>query len=177
MMRKHAKRFGGMLSVLLVLAAAFVVGTGSAASAAEFGLHYTSSAGQEGYATSAVGVTTEVLVLKEMFLGERVDFLASDDCNAGLWAQSWRLESLVEDKVKYASGGGGIGKAFFPNTAKSGEVGNLLLWVASATLNPADVTSFDLKGIVAKSPVQVHLYKAAVTIDTAAASRDEIVVS
>ena len=74
MMRKHAKRFGGMLSVLLVLAAAFVVGTGSTASAAEFELHYTSSAGQEGYATSAVGVTTEVLVLKEMFLGERVAF-------------------------------------------------------------------------------------------------------
>lgn len=176
-MRKHAKRFGGMLSVLLVLAAAFVVGTGSAASAAEFGLHYTSSAGQEGYATSAVGVTTEVLVLKEMFLGERVDFLASDDCNAGLWAQSWRLESLVEDKVKYASGGGGIGKAFFPNTAKSGEVGNLLLWVASATLNPADVTSFDLKGITAKSPLQVTPDKAAIAIDTSVASEDKIVVS
>ena len=44
MMRKHVKRFGGMLSVLLVLAAAAVLGTGLAASAAEFGLHYTSSA-------------------------------------------------------------------------------------------------------------------------------------
>ena len=61
MMRKHAKRFGGMLSVLLVLAAAAVLGTGLAASAAEFGLHYTSSAGREGYATSPKNTTTEVL--------------------------------------------------------------------------------------------------------------------
>ena len=87
MMRKHVKRFGGMLSVLLVLAAAAVLGTGLAADAAEFGLHYTSSAGREGYATSAAGATTEVLALKEMFLGECVDFLASDDCS-GAWVQS-----------------------------------------------------------------------------------------
>lgn len=176
MMRKHTKRFGGMLPVLLVLAAAVVLGTGLAADAAEFGLHYTSSAGREGYVTSAVGATTEVLALKEMFLGERVDFLASDDCS-GVWAQSGQLLAQVEDKVKYNVGGGGIGNTFFPNTAKSGEVGNLLLWAASLTLNPADVTSFDLKGITAKSPLQVTLDKAALAIDTSKASADKIVLS
>ena len=115
-------------------------------------------------------------MLKEMFLGERVDFLASDDCS-GAWAQSWRLEAQVEDKVKYVDGGGGIGNTFFPNTAKPGEVGRLLLWAASVSLNPADVTSFDLKGITAKSPVQVTPDKAAVAIDTSKASEDKIVVS
>ena len=176
MMRKHVKRFGGMLSVLLVLAAAAVLGTGLAADAAEFGLHYTSSAGREGYATSAVGATTEVLALKEMFLGERVDFLASDDCNGGVWAQSWRLESLVEDKVKYADGGLGTGNTFFPNTVKPGEVGRLLLW-AKTLAGTGEETSFDLKGITAKSPVQVTPDKAAIAIDTSKASEDKIVVS
>ena len=175
MMRKHAKRFGGMLSVLLVLAAAAVLGTGLAASAAEFGLHYTSSAGREGYATSPKNATTEVLVLKEMFLGERVDFLASDDF-PGVWAQSWRLESLVEDKVKYADGGMGTGNTFFPNTAKPGEVGRLLLW-AKTSAGTGEETSFDLKGITAKSPVQVTPDKAAIAIDTSKASEDKIVVS
>lgn len=175
MMRKHAKRFGGMLSVLLVLAAAVVLGTGLTADAAEFGLHYTSSAGREGYVTSPKDATTEVLVLKEMFLGERVDFLASDDF-PGVWAQSWRLESLVEDKVKYAAGGMGTGNTFFPNTAKPGEVGRLLLW-AKTSAGTGEETSFDLKGITAKSPVQVTPDKAAIAIDTSKASEDKIVLS
>ena len=81
----------------------------------------------------------EVLVLKEMFLGERVDFLASDDF-AGAWVQSWRLESLVEDKVKYAAGGMGTGNTFFPNTAKPGEVGRLLLW-AKTSVGTGEETS------------------------------------
>ncbi len=39
---------GGFVSVLLVLAAAVVLGTDLTADAAEFGFHYKSSAGQEG---------------------------------------------------------------------------------------------------------------------------------
>ena len=40
-----------------------------------------------------------------------------------------------------------------------------------------DVTSFDLKGITAKSPVQVTPDKAAIAIDTSKASADKIVLS
>ena len=171
-MAKRVKQ-GGFVSVLFVLA--LMITVTPAAWGAEFGLHYKSSSGQEGYATSPKNATTEVLVLKEMFLGERVDFLASDDF-PGVWTQSWRLESRVEDKVKYSDGGGGIGKTFFPNTAKPGEVGRLLLW-AKTSVGTGEETSFDLKGITAKSPVQVTPDKAAIAIDTSKASEDKIVVS
>ena len=171
-MAKRVKQ-GGFVSVLFVLA--LMITVTPAAWGAEFGLHYKSSSGQEGYVTSPKDATTEVLVLKEMFLGERVDFLASDDF-PGVWAQSWRLESLVEDKVKYADGGLGTGNTFFPNTAKPGEVGRLLLW-AKTSAGTGEETSFDLKGITAKSPVQVTPDKAAIAIDTSKASEDKIVVS
>ena len=69
MMRKHAKRFGGMLSVLLVLAAAVVLGTGLTADAAEFGFHYKSSAGQEGYVTSVKDTTTSISLMRGVRCG------------------------------------------------------------------------------------------------------------
>ena len=176
-MQRRLRRFGHSLALAFVLAATLVAASTAtpAAWGAEFGLHYKSTSGQEGYAASPKDVTTEVLSLKEMFLGEVVNFVSSNDFNGGTWQQSWRLENRDIERIEFFDGGVGTGRMHFPTTVKPGEVGRVVLWTkAFPTLEEA---SFDLKGIVAKSPVQVHLDKAAVTIDTAAASRDEIVVS
>ncbi len=66
MMTKRVKRFG-FVSALFVLA--LTAAATPAAWGAEFGLHYKSTSGQEGYAASPKDVTTEVPSLKEMFLG------------------------------------------------------------------------------------------------------------
>ena len=56
-MAKRVKQ-GGFVSVLFVLA--LMITVTPAAWGAEFGLHYKSSSGQEGYATSPKNATTEV---------------------------------------------------------------------------------------------------------------------
>ena len=94
------------MSVLLVLAAAVVLGTDLTADAAEFGFHYKSSAGQEGYVTSVKDTTTEVPALKEMFLGEELDFTTSDDYS-GVWDKVLHMDALLEEKIEYVNLGMG----------------------------------------------------------------------
>ena len=171
-MAKRVKQ-GGFVSVLFVLAAAVVLGTGLTADAAEFGFHYKSSAGQEGYVTSVKDITTEIPALKEMFLGEELDFTTSDDYS-GVWDKVLHMDALLEEKIEYVNLGMGTGKAHFLKTVKPGETGRLLLQPLATA---GEETSFDLKGITAKSPVSMDLDKAAIAIDTSKASEDKIVVS
>ena len=171
-MAKRVKQ-GGFVSVLLVLAAAVVLGTGLTADAAEFGFHYKSSAGQEGYVTSVKDTTTEVPALKEMFLGEELDFTTSDDYS-GVWDKVLHMDAPLEEKIEYVNLGMGTGKAHFLKTVKPGETGRLLLSPSATT---GEKTSFDLKGITAKSPVSMDLDKAALAIDTSKASEDALTLT
>ena len=164
---------GGFVSVLLVLAAAVVLGTDLTADAAEFGFHYKSSAGPEGYVTSVKDTTTEVPALKEMFLGEELDFTTSDDYS-GVWDKVLHMDALLEEKIEYVNLGMGTGKAHFLKTVKPGETGRLLLSPSATT---GEKTSFDLKGITAKSPVSMDLDKAALAIDTSKASEDALTLT
>ena len=161
------------MSVLFVLAAAVVLGTGLTADAAEFGFHYKSSAGQEGYVTSVKDITTEIPALKEMFLGEELDFTTSDDYS-GVWDKVLHMDALLEEKIEYVNLGMGTGKAHFLKTVKPGETGRLLLQPSATT---GEETSFDLKGITAKSPVSMDLDKVALAIDTSKASEDSLTLT
>ena len=171
-MAKRVKQ-GGFVSVLFVLAAAVVLGTGLTADAAEFGFHYKSSAGQEGYVTSVKDITTEIPALKEMFLGEELDFTTSDDYS-GVWDKVLHMDALLEEKIEYVNLGMGTGKAHFLKTVKPGETGRLLLQPSATT---GEETSFDLKGITAKSPVSMDLDKVALAIDTSKASEDSLTLT
>ena len=171
-MAKRVKQ-GGFVSVLFVLAAAVVLGTGLTADAAEFGFHYKSSAGQEGYVTSVKDITTEIPALKEMFLGEELDFTTSDDYS-GIWGKVLHMDALLEERIEYVNLGMGTGKAHFLKTVKPGETGRLLLQPSATT---GEETSFDLKGITAKSPVSMDLDKVALAIDTSKASEDSLTLT
>lgn len=169
MMTKRVKRFG-FVSALFVLA--LTAAATPAAWGAEFGLHYKSTSGQEGYAAGPKDATTEVLSLKEMFLGEIVDFVSSNDFNAGNWEQSHRLEKRDIERIDFRDDGMGTGRMRFLTAVKPGEEGRVVLWT-KALMTPEEA-SFDLKGIVAKSPVSVKLDKAGIAIDTSAASEDAL---